>query len=94
MITADTADMVDHGRIVCGKLHIILRRRRQDDDDDEMTTMAATTTTTMTMMTMTMMMMMTIVRPRWIRGGCPCGMDFRWRSDCSPGFILTHSTLA
>ena len=24
----------------------------------------------------------------------PCGMDFHWHSDCSPGFFLTHSTLA
>ena len=24
----------------------------------------------------------------------PRGMDFRWHSDCSPGFIPTHSTLA
>src|SRR6218665_466643 len=24
----------------------------------------------------------------------PCGMDFRWRSDCSPGFTLMHSTIA
>src|SRR6218665_1579089 len=32
------------------------------------------------------------VHSRWL---APlCGMGFLWRKDCSPGFILTHSTLA
>jgi len=30
-----------------------------------------------------------LVHSRWL--ALPCGMDFRWRSDCSPGFIRTHS---
>src|SRR6218665_1776500 len=32
------------------------------------------------------------VHSRWL---APlCGMGFLWRKDCSPGFFLTHSTLA
>src|SRR6218665_2190044 len=32
------------------------------------------------------------VHSRWL--ALSCGLDFRWRSDCFPGFTLTHSTLA
>jgi len=31
------------------------------------------------------------VHSRWL--DLPCGMDFCWNSDCSPGFTLTHSAL-
>jgi len=33
-----------------------------------------------------------ITHSRWL--ALSCGMDFCWHSDCSPGFILTRSTLA
>ena len=32
------------------------------------------------------------VHSRWL--SLSCGMDFRWRSDCHPGFFSTHSPLS